>query len=135
MAGGRPPLGPEIVDHFEGSEEGKRRLRAVLEVISGRKTVEEACAALGIERARFYVLERQALSAGIEALTPRPAGRRPRPGPTPEATRLRALEDENIELQLDLAGARVREELASAFPRLARRAAERHQKKRPKKGR
>jgi hypothetical protein len=136
MAGGRPPLGPSIVDLLDGPEEAKRRLKTILEVTSGEKTVEVACEELGIERARYYVLQHEALLASVEALTPRAPGR-PASSPSPEQERIRELEAKVSDLELDLHAAEIKEELAAVFPHLvernrARAAAAPVQKKRKK---
>ena len=125
----RSPLGPSIVDQLEAPEEPKRRLKLVLEVLAQRKTVEEACAELGIERARFYVIQRGALLGALGGIAPRQPGRPAKPAPTPETERIRALEARIQDLELELSAAEVREELALAFPWYAERRAEREKKR------
>jgi hypothetical protein len=54
---GRKTGGPNLVDHAEGSEEAKRRLKGILEVLSGKKTIGEAGGAIGIGEAMFHRLK------------------------------------------------------------------------------
>jgi len=134
VSGGRPPLGSAIVDHLEGPEEAKRRLKGILEVLSKEKTVETVCGELGIERARFYQLERQALSAAVEALEARPPGRPARPEPSQAELEVERLRKRIAELKLEANVAKVREEVATVMPYVLkdRREKKREGKKRPK---
>lgn len=125
----RPPLGVEIVNDLEATDESKRRLKAVLQVISKEKTVEAACQELGIERARFYQLEKEALLAACEALAPKPPGRPARGAPTAEQRELRAWKERCEELEVELLATQVREELATVLPDVARRAKKPREKK------
>ena len=128
--GGRPPLGPGIVENLAGNAESKRRLRVILEVIAKEKTVEAACRELGIERARFYQLERAALEGALESLEPRRPGPPPAPAPSEadlEVERLKKkLQEEELETQI----ARAREEVAITMPHLLHEG-EGREKKRP----
>lgn len=117
-SGGRPPLGPAIVDGLSGEEESKRRLRVILEVNAGKKTVDEACAELSLEKARFYEIQRTALAAAEESLRARAPGRPPKPGESEEARRIRALEKELTTKKLELHAAEIRSELAATMPHL-----------------
>lgn len=116
---GRPPLGPEIVDRIEGSEEAKKRARIILEVIAGRLSVEAACTALDIEATRFEDVRKEAFAGLVAALEPRPAGRPPKPVDE-AAEKLKALEDENKRLKMELVTSHVREEIAVVLPHRAR---------------
>jgi hypothetical protein len=51
----------------------------VLEVLAGLRTPTEGSQALGITSMRYYVLERRALEGMVQALAPRPKGKRRRP--------------------------------------------------------
>ncbi len=137
MPKGRPPLGPSIVDCLDGSSEAKRRLKTILEVLSKGKTVEAACEELGVERARYYVLQHEALLHALEGLEPRRAGRPPNPEPSPEGTKIEELEREVDDLKFDLTAAQIREELAKTIPKAPRPAkgAEPREKKRRRKPR
>jgi hypothetical protein len=112
----RRPGGPEQVRKLEGSEEARRRLELVLETIAGRRTVEEACAALGVSAARFDALRREALGAALERLEPRSPGRPPKPAGEP--SELDRLQAEIADLRWDLEAARVRELIAIGMPHL-----------------
>jgi len=120
MRRGRPPLGPRLVDGLTGSDLAKRRLRLILETVSGARSVDEACAELGISEAAFHKLRSRFLAESVDLLEPRPAGRPPavpsETGPSPAD-----LEAENRELRLDLQAARIREELAIAMPHVLKR--------------
>jgi hypothetical protein len=48
---GRPPEGPKLVDRLEGPDESKKRLRAILETIAGKRTIDDVCEELGISAA------------------------------------------------------------------------------------
>ena len=125
----RPPQGLALVDRFEGSEEEKKRLKAVLSLLSEKTCAEDACRELGIERARFYEIVKEALGGALSALKPRPPGRPPKPPPSAEQEKIRALETRIEDLELDLRAAEVREELALAFPWYAERRAAREKKR------
>lgn len=71
MGRGRPPLGPRLVDGMKGSPEAKRRLHIVLETMTGRRTIAQACQLLQIGEARFYELRSRALAAARRSPTPR----------------------------------------------------------------
>jgi transposase-like protein len=116
---GRPSLGPEFVDRLDGSRSAKRRLRAVLQVMRGDRTVGQACASLGIGPSRFHQLRQTLLQAGLEALEPRPPGR-PSQRDGPEAIECRQLREEVAALKADLRAAQVREELALLMPHVVR---------------
>lgn len=116
---GRPPLGPEIVDRIEGSEEAKKRARIILEVIAGKLSVDAACQALGIETTRFEDVRKEAFAGLVAALEPKPAGRPPKPVDE-AAERLKTLEEENKRLKIELLTSHVREEIAVMLPHRAR---------------
>ena len=44
MSVGRPPKGSDHVNGLEGADAEKKRLRIVLETLSGERSVEQACA-------------------------------------------------------------------------------------------
>lgn len=74
---GRKPLGPELVQHLEGSTHAKQRWEVILETLAGRWTIAQACAQLGMGEAMFHRLRMAALQAGLDRLEPRPIGRPP----------------------------------------------------------
>lgn len=121
MAGGRPPLGAALVDNLEGPDESKRRLKVILEVLSKEKTVEAACAELGIERARFYQLERAALEGALDGLEPRAPGRPPRPPASDAELEVERLRKKLAEAKFEAFAAKVREEIAEVMPHVLKR--------------
>jgi hypothetical protein len=64
---------------FTGEEGAKRSAALILEVLAGLRTPTEASRALGVTAMRYYVLERRALEGMVQALGPRPKGKRRRP--------------------------------------------------------
>ena len=62
-----------------GDEGAKRSAALILEVLAGLRTPTEASEALGVSAMRYYVLERRALEGMVQALAPRPKGKRRRP--------------------------------------------------------
>jgi hypothetical protein len=115
VAGGRPPIGPSIVDHIDGPDEARKRVKLILEVLGGERSVDEACSELGISPARFYVLQTTMLTAAIEAFAPKPRGRPPQTI-SPDELRIEALMQRNLELEHELSLARVRGEIAMTMP-------------------
>lgn len=116
MAAGRPPEGPQHVNRLDGDDEAKRRLRIVLESLSGTKTIEEACEELHVSPSRFHEMRREALQSALDGLAPGASGRPRRPAPDVDPERLAALERQNEELQAELQASMVRTELALAMP-------------------
>jgi hypothetical protein len=107
------------VERLAGSAGAKARLGMILEALAGRRTVAQACRALGLGERRFHALRHRALQAALEALEPRPGGR-----PARQAAggdwRVAALEAALRDLKFDLRAAQVREEIALAVPHLLR---------------
>jgi hypothetical protein len=64
---------------LDGDETAKRNAAMVLEVLAGLRSPTEASTALGVTAMRYYVLERRALEGMVQALGPRPKGKRRRP--------------------------------------------------------
>src|SRR2546425_2561892 len=62
-----------------GDEGAKRSAALILEVLAGLRTPSEASTVLGVTTMRYYVLERRALEGMVQALQPRPKGKRRRP--------------------------------------------------------
>jgi len=109
-------MGPNHVDHLEGADADKHRLRIVLETISGDRSVEQACEELGVSASRFHELRREALQAALDGLAPGAAGRPKHEDPSADQERLKALERENRELMLELQASYTRTEIALAMP-------------------
>jgi len=104
---------------LEGPEELKRRLRVILQTLTGERTVLEACRELGVGQARFHELRQQVLQGALDGIAPGRPGR-PRKVETEEGGRVRELEDELDEMKVDLQAARVRTEIALTMPHLLR---------------
>src|SRR5262245_21121646 len=119
MRQGRPPKGVHHVDRLQGPEDLKRRLKVVLETIVGSRSIEAACAALGVSESRLHEMRQEALVGALGALMPKPAGRPAKP-PT-ETTKEQELRARIDRLEEDLQAAYVRTELALAMPHLFRR--------------
>jgi hypothetical protein len=112
---GRIPAGPEAVEHLQGSDKAKARLRVILETMMGKWRVGEACQRLGICEQRFRQLREELLRAALASLEDQPAGRPRRPEEPAETAALRQqLEALRRELQV----AQVREEIVLALPQV-----------------
>jgi transposase-like protein len=120
---GRKPTGANLVEHLEGSERAKIRLKAILETVSGQRTIPDVCQELGIRESMFHKMRSEVLQTAIGRLEPRPLGRPPQ-RPRPEQQRLTELEQENLDLRVELKAAEVRRELAEKLPRLVHPAIE-----------
>ena len=70
------------------SPEGRRRAAAVLEVLAGGRTPQEAAAAVGVSTPRYYLLEARALEGLVAACEPK--GRGPGRSPRKELETLRS---------------------------------------------
>ena len=126
MSRGRPAKGTKMVEDLEGSGDAKKRLRVVLETVSGEKDVSAACDELGIGKSAFFDLRSRVLQATLENLEPRSAGR-PRREVPEEQAEIEKLKKENQELLTELKIAHVREEIMLAMPEVfepAKKAAE-----------
>jgi transposase-like protein len=110
-------LGVQLVDTLEGSAEAKERLKVVLETLSGTKTMSEACTELGVGETALRELRGQMLQAMVQELEPRARGR-PKQEARPSAQDLAALQAENRQLQMQLRGLQIRDEIAVAMPHL-----------------
>ena len=117
---GRKPTGTKLLDKFTASPRAQARMRAILETVSGQKTIPEACAELGIGEAMFHRIRDHALAAGLDALEPKPIGR-PRTATTTQSSVVAALQQENQDLKVELRAAAVRAEIAGSMPHLLTR--------------
>jgi hypothetical protein len=117
MNKGRPPLGPELVEHLDGSDPAKLRLKLILQTLSGSKTVLEASAELGVSESRFHELRSEWLQQSLAPLEPKPLGR-PRPVMTPEQAQIEELKGLVERLSKELARSQIKEELALSMPQL-----------------
>jgi hypothetical protein len=111
---GRKPVGPDLVDRVEGSPEARQEMKVLLETITGAKTMEEACAALGVKKSHMFVLRERALAAAVAALEPRPLGRPPRTAQE-DPSRTAELEEEVKRLNRELKATQLRLEVAQTL--------------------
>jgi hypothetical protein len=116
---GRKPTGTNLLEHLEGSDRAKSRLKAVLDTVSGKRSIPEVCEELGIGESMFHRVRSEVLQTALDRLEPRPLGR-PTLAASPQDLRLAELEAANLHLQLELKAAEVRRELAENLPRLAK---------------
>jgi transposase-like protein len=116
---GRKPIGANLVEHLEGSERAKTRFKAILETLSGQRTIPDVCQELGIQESMFHRVRGEVLQTALDRLEPRPLGRPPLPS-NPQDARVAELEEENLKLRVELKAAEVRRELAENLPRLAK---------------
>jgi transposase-like protein len=108
------------VDSLTGTTAAKARLRAILQTMTGERSVEDVCHELGVGRAYFQELRAKALAGALAALSPNKPGRRPRTEEVP-ADELARLREEKAELEEELVAMLARAELAVAMPRLLQR--------------
>jgi len=116
---GRKPTGTNLLEHLEGSQRAKTRLKAILETLSGERSIPEVCAELGIHESMFHRVRGEVLQTALSSLEPRPLGR-PANHPTAEDAGRAELEAENLRLQMQLKATEVRRELAEKLPRLGK---------------
>lgn len=81
----------------QSSRDARRTAAAVLEVLAGVRSPNEAAEALGVSPPRYYMLEARALEGLVAACEPRPRG----PSPSPQK-RIDELEQQVGHLQRDL---------------------------------
>jgi hypothetical protein len=120
---GRKPTGPQLVERLEGSSHAKARMKVILETLSGRWTIQDACDELGIQETMFHKMRSEVLQTMLSRLEPRPLGRPPRTHSLAEQ-QLATLESENQRLVVELTAAEIRRELTEALPRLHKPAPE-----------
>lgn len=63
----------------ENSKEAKRLVAAILEVLAGARTPQQATEALGMSLPRYYQVEARALQAMLKSCEAKPKGRQPDP--------------------------------------------------------
>jgi hypothetical protein len=109
-------------------------LKVLLETISGEKSMQAACQALGIQKTQLFKLRTRALKAAAAALEPGVVGRPPQTS-SAQAARIAELEEENRQLTVELEASRLRVELAQALPALAKETSPGRKKKRGRRSR
>src|SRR5262245_48949203 len=107
---GRHPQGVELVAKLNGSDQAKRRLQVILDVVAGRCRVRQACARLDLGEDRLRQIRKAALQGALEVLEPKAAGR-PRHPEAVAAGRVAELGARVEELEQELRLSRVREEV------------------------
>lgn len=112
----RPNLGVDHIDKLDGPSDTKRRLKVVLQTLSGALGMTQAAESLGVRLSRMHELRDEALQGALEALAPKPAGRPPsRASPTLRELELeRKLDEARYELGLE----RIRSEILLVMPDL-----------------
>ena len=118
-----------MVAALEGSTDAKRRLKLILQTLSGETRVVDACKELELCEARFYKFRHDCLEQSLHALEPRPMGR-PKKDAAIAAEELESLKAQNEALRGRVAALEVREEIALCAPGLLSRTA--GKKTRPK---
>ena len=111
---GRKPLTLAHVDHLDGSERAKERLRVFLETLQGGLSIPEACQRLKLRESYFHELRHAWLQESLGLLEPKPLGR-PRGGsetPPTSAEEMARLAQEAAELREQLRATQVRAEIA-----------------------
>ena len=68
----RPPDGIKHVDRLEGPEPSKRRLRVILETLTGERSVAQACEELGVGEALVSMLQDKGIPAPVQRILVRP---------------------------------------------------------------
>lgn len=116
---GRKPTGAQLVEHLEGSEHAKARLKVILETLAGGRTIPDACEELGIQESMFHRVRSEVLQTALGRLEPRPLGRPPKIA-SAEDRHAAELEAEILKLRAELKAAEIRRELAENLPRLGR---------------
>jgi hypothetical protein len=114
---GRRPVGPEYAEQLTGSETAKRRAKVILETMTGKCRLKEACERLGISEQRFHQLREEMMTAAVKALEPGHAGR-PAHTPTPAEEQVVALEQQLQDKEVELRAAKAREEIALIMPEI-----------------
>lgn len=85
---------PKWLESDELEEIAQRRCLMILSVLSGEKPVTEAIKEAGITRPLYYLLERRAVEAMLEALLPSSPGRKAEP-----SSQIRGLEEKIQQLE------------------------------------
>jgi len=64
MGRGRPASGPKLVERLDGTEAAKLRLTVILQTLSGKCSIEDACEKLGVGKSAFHELRSRVLQGG-----------------------------------------------------------------------
>ena len=96
--------------------EGEHRAQVLLAVLAGQQSVADAATALGLSEPRVYQLRDKAQAALAAACEPGQPGRPAKDVLSPDAVRVRELEEANAELQFELEAQQLRQEIALILP-------------------
>jgi hypothetical protein len=118
----RTTRGTAMVDDLGASEQARHRLKAIVETMSGTKSIPEVCTELGISEAMFHKLRSRFLEDAVLLLEPRVPGPK-RQEATPEERRIEDLEAEVQRTKMELEAARIRTEIALVMPHVLTRGA------------
>jgi hypothetical protein len=116
---GRHPAGSELADEITGSDLARRRLKVMLETISGQKRIAEGCEELGIGEAQFHKLRHKMLAGAAATLEPSAVGRPPT-ARAEDDERIAGMQEEIRQLRIELRAAQIREEVALLMPHLVK---------------
>lgn len=125
---GGKPKGPALVDGIDAPAQAKRKLKVILETITGTKPIAEACGELGIAEAMFHKLRTEWLAESVKLLEPKPLGRPPKEKAV-EVDEVQRLKEENARLTRELMASQLKADIAVTMPHLLRRAQETGEKK------
>jgi len=120
MGRGRPTSGSKLLDRMDASRYAKKRLALILDTLSGKRTIVDACRELGLSEAAFHKLRRRTLEESLAGLEPRAPGRKAEEK-SPEMERVAKLEEELRSIRYELKAAQIREELALTMPHVLKR--------------
>ena len=116
----RTTQGADIADNQDGSDLAKAKLKAILQTLSGEKSIPEVCQELGIGDAMFHKLRSRFLEEAVSLLEPRRPGPKPHEE-SPEEQELRILREKVKELSIKLECSRIQTEVALTMPHLLKR--------------
>lgn len=125
---GRYPAGLEYVEHFNASEQAKRRFQVTVQLLAGHCRVGEACALLGIGSTRLEQVRQEIVAAALAGAERQRPGRKRRAVPALEGE-VERLRLRVAQLEAALQAATVRAEVAAALPRVGAGQAEEPGKK------
>lgn len=114
---GRPSSGADLATGTEGSDQAHRRLKVMLETLSGQKKIADACEELGIGEAQFHKLRHKMMAGALASLEPAAAGR-PAGEKAQTDERVTAMQEEIRQLRIELRASQIREEVALLMPHL-----------------
>lgn len=117
MARGRPSRGPKMAESTGSSEHAQKRLRLILETISGHCSVTDASEALGMSEAAFHKLRSIWLEDAAGLLEPKPTGR-PANVLTPDQKRIQELQKELEDAKKNISAAQIQAEVAIGMEHL-----------------